>query len=307
MSRLTDSYIHSDFANRVALYSKKLSRTEKEIARYMLQKEEEISDFSIHELAQNIGVGVASIVRFSKTLGYSGFSDMKFQIEQGRLIIDKRDIGISRTDDANVVKQKVLNYAQTYLEKCILGINSSTLTEISGAIASAKKIGIFGAGSADGIAHAATSMFMSMGVMAVTASDPMVKIRTASYFERGDVLIGLSFSGYSKSVGDALYFAKRNQATTVLLTAYRNSLLRKYADYELYTPARTRGNALNISTTAMCQLALLQIIQALVAQREVAQIKDHEERLKSSGNMQRYDIHQDSIHHGRIQTVSEDD
>lgn len=303
MNRLSDNGIHSDFANRIALYSKILSRTEKEIAQYMLQNEESISDYSIHMLAQNIGVGVASIVRFSKTLGYSGFSDMKFQIEQGRLIIDKRDVGVVQTDDANVVKQKVLNYAQTYLERCIININNATLTKVSDAIASAKKVGILGAGSADGIAQAIASMFMSMGVMAISASDPMVKIRLASYLEKGDVLIGLSFSGYSKSVGDALYFAKRNEATTVLLTAYRNSLLSKYADYELYTPARTRGNALNIFTSAMCQLALLQIIQALVSQKEVEHIKDHEKRLKSSGNMQRYDIHQGSIQHGRIHTV----
>ena len=200
MNRLSDNGIHSDFANRIALYSKILSRTEKEIAQYMLQNEESISDYSIHMLAQNIGVGVASIVRFSKTLGYSGFSDMKFQIEQGRLIIDKRDVGVVQTDDANVVKQKVLNYAQTYLERCIININNGTLTKVSDAIASAKKVGILGAGSADGIAQAIASMFMSMGVMAISASDPMVKIRLASYLEKGDVLIGLSFSGYSLSI-----------------------------------------------------------------------------------------------------------
>ena len=90
MSQLPNSGSHSEFASRVALYSKKLSRTEKEIAQYMLRNEDSIENCSIQALAQSIGVGVASIVRFSKALGYNGFTDMKFQIEQGRLAGSKR-------------------------------------------------------------------------------------------------------------------------------------------------------------------------------------------------------------------------
>ena len=303
MEETTAVGIRSEFANRVALYRKKLSRTEREIAEFMLKNEHQIESYSIHALAESIGVGAASIVRFSKTLGYSGFSDMKFQIDQGKLVIDKNDVGVKQDDEANVVKQKVLNYAQNYLEKCIISANNNALCAVSEAVAHAEKVIIIGAGSADGIAHAAASMYMSMGIMAFSISDPLLKLRSAAFFSSGDVFIGLSFSGYSKSVGDAMYYAKENGATTVLITAYKNSLLGKYADHILYTPARNRGNSLNISTTAMGQLALLQIIQAMVYQKDIPRIKEAQQRLRSNGNMQRYDIHQESIFVGRIGTV----
>lgn len=297
--------IRSEFANRVRLYQGKLSRTERQIAQYLLQHEDSIENLSIHALAENMDVGVASIVRLSKALGYNGFSDMKFQIQQGKLVIDNKDVGISQGDEANTVKQKVLRYAQNYLEKCVMDINNSTLEHVSEEIAHAGKVGIIGAGSADGIAQACASMFMSGGIMAVCPSEALLKLRTAAYFEPGDVFIALSFSGYSKSVGDALYFAKTNGATTVLITGYKNSLLGKYADYVLYTPVRTRGNALNISTTAMSQLAIIQIIQAMVYQKNVAHIREREQRLKGNGNMQRYDVRQEHISHGRVRTVEE--
>ena len=287
------------------MYNSRLSRTERQIGQYILYYEDSIENLSIHSLAESIGVGAASIVRFSKALGYHGFADMKFQIQQDRLVLGKNDVGISQEDNANVVKQKVLNYAQTYLEKCIMNLDNSTLEIVSKKIAHAKKVGIVGAGSADGIAQAAASMFMSMGVMAICPSDALIKMRTAAYFDPGDVFIGLSFSGYSKTIGDALYLAKESGATTVLVTAYRNSLLGKYADYEIFTPARTRGNALNISTTAMGQLALLQIIQAMVYQLGELRILEKERLLKGNGNMQRYDTHQDRITHGRIRTAKE--
>lgn len=305
MSNNVKSGIRSEFANRVSLYNGKLSRTEKHIAQYILNHEDSIENLSIHALAQNCEVGVASIVRFSKELGYNGFADMKFQIQQGKLVMDKNDIGILKDDETNILKQKVLNYAQSYLERCIIDINNSTLESVSDAIARAGKIGIIGAGSADGIAQAAASMFMSMGLFVVSVSDPLMKLRTSAYFDSGDVFIGLSFSGYSKSVGDALYFAKENGATTVLITAYRNSLLGKYADHVLYTPARNRGNALNISTTAMGQLALLQIIQAMVYQKNIDHVMEKERRLKGNGNMQRYDVHQELISHGKIRIVKD--
>lgn len=306
MDDTTAGGIRSEFANRIAQYGKKLSRTELGIAEYMLAHEHEIESCSIHTLAQSMGVGAASIFRFSKALGYNGFSDMKFQMEQGRLVIDKNDVGIVQGDNANIVKQKVLNYALNYLEKCILSANNGVLERVSEAVASAGKVGILGAGSADGVAHAAASIYMSMGIMAFSVSDPLVKLRTSAYFTQGDVLIGLSFSGYSKSVGDALYYAKANSATTVLITAYKNSLLGKYADYVLYTPARNRGNSLNISTTAMGQLALLQIIQAMVYQMDVPHVREAAQRLKLNGNMQRYGIHQEEISMGRICTVKND-
>lgn len=63
----------SEFEGRVRLYWDKPSRTERQIAEYILKNEDTVSQVSVHTLEQDAGVGAASVIRFSKALGYQGF------------------------------------------------------------------------------------------------------------------------------------------------------------------------------------------------------------------------------------------
>jgi DNA-binding MurR/RpiR family transcriptional regulator len=57
-----------------------LSRKEKKVADYILQNSHTIFTLSIVNLARNVGVGPATVVRFAQRLGFSGFQQLKFQI-----------------------------------------------------------------------------------------------------------------------------------------------------------------------------------------------------------------------------------
>lgn len=98
----------SEFEGRVRLYWDKLSRTERQIAEYILKNEDTVSQVSVHTLAQDAGVGAASVIRFSKALGYQVFSEMKFHLDKKKIIVDERDVGISRSEPINVVITKAL-------------------------------------------------------------------------------------------------------------------------------------------------------------------------------------------------------
>lgn len=293
----------SEFAEQVRLYRDKLSRTERQIADYILRNEESISNMSIHTLAEYAGVGVASIIRFSKVLGYNGFADMKFQIQQRRLVIDRRDVGILPTDDANLVKQKVLLFATDALERCIMGTDNNTLMQVSNAVAKANRIFLMGIGTGSAIAAAGASMFMALGMYASSAADSLLGIRSADFLEPGDVMIGLSHPGDSKNVGDTMYFAQKSGATTVLITSQKNSLLGKYADFELYTLTRNQFNSVNISSTSMGQLAILQLIQALVKQKQIPKIEKKSAQVHGHSAITRYDAKQEEIYTGRVRIV----
>ena len=53
---------------------------EKKIAEYLLQHSGEIINISISELAEKCGCGDATIVRFSRRLGLSGYGELKLRI-----------------------------------------------------------------------------------------------------------------------------------------------------------------------------------------------------------------------------------
>ena len=287
----------SEFSARVELYQDKLSKTEREISEYILTHENSIADYSVQALADITHSGVASIVRLCKALGYSGFADMKRQIQQGKILT--HDIGVASQDDISQVKQKVLQFSQVSLKKCIQELDAQALAKVSHA---AKKILVIGAGASSGVAQAAASLFTSMGLFAVSPTDALVKSRYATCLDIGDVLFALSYSGYSKDVGDAMLYAHTSGATVVLITAYKDSLLGQYADYVFYTLPRNDANHVNSSTTAMQQFAIFEIIQALIQQKDFPEIVNLRAKQSGISTLKRYDIHQKAITISRVYT-----
>lgn len=293
----------SEFGGRVRLYWDKLSRTERQIAEYIMRDEASAAQLSIHVLAGDAGVGVASVIRFSKSLGFRGYADMKFHLEKDKLILSKHDVGVKPEDEINVVKQKVLQFDQNMLEKCILETDNRILEQITDAVAQAEKIYVVGCGAASGMAQAGAALFMSLGILAFSVSDAMLQLRTAAFLQPGDVVFVLCYSGYSKEGGDTMMFAREAGATTVLITSYKNSLLGKYADYELNTVVRNESNSINNAATSIGQLVLLQTIQALVQQRNLGNHAKQRSALRKHGEMKYYDLGQESISRSRVRTA----
>ena len=56
------------------------SKAEKALGQYILDNVQEIPDLSVAQLSDRSGVSQATIVRFSKNLGLSGFADLKVEL-----------------------------------------------------------------------------------------------------------------------------------------------------------------------------------------------------------------------------------
>ena len=64
------------------------TQSEKQISEYFLHHLQEVSISSAKELAAHCGTSAPTIVRFARTLGYSGFPALKMDI----LLTEKNDI-----------------------------------------------------------------------------------------------------------------------------------------------------------------------------------------------------------------------
>lgn len=293
----------NEFEGRVRLYWDKLSRVERKIAAYISENQDAVPGLSIHALAQKIGAGPSSVIRLSKSLGYKGFSELKFQLERRRLQVGTRDVGIGKSDATNIVKQKILQFDYTALEKCVLETDDSVLEHIAEAVAQAGKVYVVGCGASSGAALTGAALFMSLGVPAFSVSDSMLQLRSAAFLSPGDVLIALCYSGYVKEVGDVMFFAKQTGAVSVLITSHRNSLLGSYADYQLFTTVRNRENSINISSTVIGQIVMLQVIQAIVKQKDIPSVNQNRLRLQNHSDMKCYDVKQERIYPEKVRIV----
>ncbi|WP_312280528.1 MurR/RpiR family transcriptional regulator [Oscillibacter sp.] len=285
-----------EYMERIRINHDKMSQAELLVSDYLLAHPDEFASQSIHHLAGEIGASVATIIRFCKTIGYKGFADLKFHIQQGRVVLPEHDIGIDDTDSINTFKQKAIRFTQKSIEECILNTNNASFAAAINALSTANHILFTAIGSASGIAQAGAGMFLSLGMMAMSVGDTLLQLRTVACLKEGDVVIGISYNGTSKSTGDCLYYAKECGATTILITSAQDSILSKYADIVLFTAIRNISNTLNISTTAMCQLAVLQTLQIGVWQQNRQQLLERSRKQLHLTNLKNYSNSQSDIH-----------
>jgi DNA-binding MurR/RpiR family transcriptional regulator len=69
------------FDERVAKIEMELNDTEDDIIDYIRNHRKEIKNYSIQKIAQELYIAPNSLMRLSKKLGYSGFAELKFAIQ----------------------------------------------------------------------------------------------------------------------------------------------------------------------------------------------------------------------------------
>lgn len=241
---------------QIKLSYDKMGKAEKRIADWIFENPKKIISLSIIELAEQCKCGEATIVRFAKRLGLNGFQELKFSLayENGG---SPASTHITDQDSAFEIYQKVCNDIYLSLEKTKSSLNEKLLGEAAEKICKADKIVIFGLGNSSAIAIDASHKFMRAGLNAIAYTDNHMQVIAASHLKENDIAIGISHSGSSKDIVDALKTAKEHNATTIAITNSGKSPILKQSDIVLATSSNeTQYNILALNSR-IAQLAII--------------------------------------------------
>ena len=241
---------------QIRLMYDKMGKAEKKVADWIFENPGKIISLSIVELAELCKCSEATIVRFSKRLGLGGYQELKISLasEGGDPVVSTH---ISGTDTAFEIYQKVCNDIYISLEKTKKSLNEKYIDEASKKLCAANKIAIFGLGNSSPIALDASHKFMRAGLNAVAYTDNHMQVIAASHLTEKDIAIGISHSGSSKDIVDALKVAKEHGATTITITNAGKSPILKQSDIVLSTSSdETQYNILALNSR-IAQLAII--------------------------------------------------
>ncbi len=236
-----------------------MGKAEKQIADWILENPGKIISLSIIELAEQCGCSEATIVRFSKRLGLSGYQELKISLasETGSPTINTK---INGQDSAFEMYEKVCNDIYCSLELTKKSLDSEKIALAAKSLCNAKKIVIFGLGNSAAIATDASHKFLRAGLCAYAYTDNHMQVIAASHLDKDDIAIGISHSGSSKDIVEALNIAKEHGATTIAITNSGKSPILKQTDIVLATASEeTQYNILALNS----RIAQLAIIDAL--------------------------------------------
>lgn len=237
----------------------KIGKAEKQIADWLLENPGEILPLSIVDLADKCGCSEATIVRFAKRLGFSGYQELKISLAQ-ETNSTSISTNITSDDSLEEIYDKVCNDIYCSLERTKMVLDTETLEAVCKKISCADKIVIFGLGNSASIALDTSHKLQRTGCNAFAYSDNHMQVIAASHLTKNDVAIGISHSGSSKDIVDALRIAREAGATTVAITNKGKSPIQKYSTFTLYTASdETKHNILALNS----RIAQLSIINAI--------------------------------------------
>ncbi|MBQ7032446.1 MAG: MurR/RpiR family transcriptional regulator [Clostridia bacterium] len=274
--------------NKVTLKIKvlldEMGKAEKKVAHWILEHPGEILPLSIVELAEKAICSEATIVRFSQHLGFTGYQELKIALarETKSTIVNAH---MTAEDSAFEIYEKVCNDIYCSLERTKKVLDADVLQSAADAIMAAGKIIVIGLGNSASVAIDAGHKLLRAGYTAFAYTDNHMQMIAAAHLSPGDVAIGISHSGSSKDVIEAMQTAREHGATTICITNKGKSPIQKHSDLVLYTSSEeTQYNILALNS----RIAQLSIIDALYfhivyqqSPKTLSSIEDTESSLKT--------------------------
>jgi DNA-binding MurR/RpiR family transcriptional regulator len=219
-----------------------MSKSHLKIAQYILKNPNQVSFLNIGELAKQVKVSDATIVRFATFLGFSGYPDFQRQIQSSvqqqlttteRLKISKEVYGEENQGISHILNGDIENIQLT-----MRNLDVKQFREGINQLIKARKVFIVANRSA-----AALGVFMqyylNMIVDHVEMLESIDKNADRLYdLQPHDLVIGISFSRYTKSTVEILAYAKDKEAMTMALTDTLLSPLIQYAEVSLTAESR---------------------------------------------------------------------
>ncbi len=245
-----------------------MGSAEKKVADWIMKNPGAVIDRSIIELARLTGASEATIARFSRRLGYAGFSEMKISVArdssgESKVIHEK----VSKSDSCLEIFGKVVSGIDETLMHTRNILDPEQLQHAAEAIHNARKVLVIGLGASASVAMDAAHKFLREGIDCTFSSDNHMQIILASHLCEKDVVLAITHSGASKDIIEAMEVAKSCGARTISVSNYGKNPVEKFSDICLHTASdETQFRTLALSSR-IAQLTIIDTMYLYVAMR----------------------------------------
>jgi len=213
---------HIEVKNKIRSNYKKLPRNQKKIADFFVENFDRIPFSNVQDISKATDVSVASVVRFSQRIGFTGFSELRDEISsnlQNQLknndkfsLIENADLN----DDifTSVANQEIKNINETL--KFIERENFKVAVDL---IFRADYIYIAGLGISFLLSRILAYQLNQVGIKASHfRHDDTSFLEQALFLKKGDLVIVLSFPPYSKETIDMAKFVYESDIKVISIT-----------------------------------------------------------------------------------------
>lgn len=228
----------SDLIQRIQVHYGSLRPAERIVADYLRANAGTRLDASITEFARSLGVSEATISRVSRALGYDGYPSLKLSVaeESNRAgAFTNLPSGLEETDPMITVSDKLSLTLANSIRETHMMLDADRLDRTVRAIAQSSMTVFVGVGGAASVCDEAVHMLLKAGFDATSHRDGYTQIVVAATMNETRTMVGISHTGHTETVANALSLARSKGAKTIAITSDPDSIVAKAADVQLIT------------------------------------------------------------------------
>lgn len=250
------------------------TKAEKRAADFILHYEGNGKKLSMKKFAQSAGVSEPTVMRFVKALGFESFQEMKYymvteQAYEGMRFGNSPLHGypLQGNEAANKIPGTILMTTKKMLNGILENLSIKDYEKVIEMIVEADRIDIYSVENSNSVAWDLATKLLYLGLNCRVFQDSYLQKICANNLSEKDLVIGISYSGYSIDTVDAVKLAKKRNAKTIVMTNFENTKIAEYADVVLKTSNEQQlyGDAIFSRST---QIALVDMIYMGIIQSD---------------------------------------
>ena len=257
------------------------------VCKYVLDHRLEVPNMSTEELAQACGVSEATVVRFARKMGASGYRDFKISLSSANVLqtrdgIELADVHIG--DTAGDVLDKLTSFTVSSIENTAAVIDRSELEHAIALIAEAQKnhgrVFVAAFGSSSTVARSFVIKMMRLGIYTVFFSDLHVQLEAIAGIRSDDLLICFSVLGRTAENEQLVSIARDAGCDVIVVTQQNNSRIAKQSTCLLLTACAENNLRLASQAALNVQILITDVIFTSLALKDLDSTRSAVEQTK---------------------------
>ncbi len=224
---------------RIQQLKDSFTKSEMVIAKAVSEHPELVINSSITDFADQIEASTASVTRFCKKIGISGFAELR--LELAKIPTDKDDedsedegpFDIQAASSVDEIIHGVIDSTRSSISILKSLITPQMIDDVVDLIIKSRRILVAGIGASGIVAQDLHQKLSRIGIMSHYDTDQdLQKVQLVSFCEK-DLVILFSYKGMTAHIKELAKIAKQKNAKVVAITRTGNSSLANIADIVL--------------------------------------------------------------------------
>ena len=213
--------------------------------------------WGIESMAERANVSIGTVVRFSKRLGYRGFSDFRDALREACQLRSEGDPleALEAPTDPFWALTEVVRRDQDNLNRLLQTLDHATLESATQLLMGSRHRVLLGRGVSHVMCQVLAFNLTQAGLPCI-AANPSDFSNQVAILGEGDVLVVVSCAPFSRETVDAAAFAKRSGIPVLAFTDRKDSPLSKNAVVSIVLPSEDFLFSFGLSTFSVLSHAL---------------------------------------------------